>query len=353
MPPILDQIPPLRPGSLQDCSMSGLDIPDSSALQVLTTYSKTVRWTLISREVAKQPAPTATRSPSMTSSLLRSISDFYINASIATWRLVPGYFRIRTYHGLAFIGARLYGSTCSLKVQQLPFGLYLKTSEVTWHQGLANECGALQLVRCHTHIPAPRALDLVSDSGESYLLTSRAPGTRLGSCIDTLSEREVDILVSDLRQCMAELRRIPRLSAPNCAITNALGEACYDHRVNAGLEYDEDRGDFTGPFTDEREFNEILRSPVLPDVQHRAGHGIVFTHSDLNMRNILMQNGRFSTLVDWENPGWYPEYWDFTKAHYITKLRRRWLRIVDRVFNEHGEYEEELRTERRLWEYCF
>lgn len=246
----------------------------------------------------------------------------------------------------------MYGSTCSLNVQQLPFGMYLKTSSVTWHEGLANEYGALQLVRRHTHIPVPRPLDLVSNSDKSYLLISRVPGVRLGACIDTLIDDEVKILVCDLKKSLAELRAIPKVVAPKYAITNALGEACYDHRINACLDYDKDRGDFVGPFVNEDELNETLQTSALPGVSHHSGHKIVFTHGDLNMRNILIQNGRLSAIVDWENSGFYPEYWDYTKAHFITKLQQRWLRIVDEVFNEHGEFESELGTERQLWHYC-
>jgi len=172
----------------------------------------------------------------------------------------------------------------------------------------------------------------------SYLLTSQIPGLRLGVCIDTLSDREVDALISELQKCLAELRAIPKLVAPRYAITNAVGKACYDYRINAGLEYDEDRGDFVGPFLDEEEFNKTLQTPALPDVSHHSGHKIVFTHGDLNMRNVIVHDGRLSGIVDWENSGWYPEYWDYTKAYYVTKLKWRWLKMVNEIFEEYGGF---------------
>ncbi|KAK8063764.1 hypothetical protein PG996_008416, partial [Apiospora saccharicola] len=230
--------------------------------------------------------------------------------------------------------------------------MYLKTAGLTWHESLANEYGALSLMRQHTRMPVPRPLDLASDSDKSYLLTSRVSGVRLGSCIDTLSEDEEHLLVYDLQKYIGQLRAIPKDATSKYAIINAVNEACYDHRVNMSLDYDENRGDFVGPFVNEEQFNEILQTPALPGVSHCSGHKIVFTHSDLNMRNVLVHNGRLSGIVDWENSGWYPEYWDYTKAHFITKLRRRWLRIVDVVFKQYGDYENELATERQLWDYC-
>lgn len=96
-----------------------------------------------------------------------------------------------------------------------------------------------------------------------------------------------------------------------------------------------------------------MRCGALPDLTHRTDHAIVFTHADLNMRNILVDGGRFSGLVDWENSGWYPEYWDYTKARYTTKLKQRWLKMVDEIFEEFGGYGEELDIETQLWHYCF
>ncbi|POR32239.1 Uncharacterized protein TPAR_07550 [Tolypocladium paradoxum] len=350
-PSIMDKTPLLRHGSFTDHSSSSMDTPDVSALQLLSQFAKPIRWNHVAREMAGKKPQAVTSLPLF--SPCRFFSEHGATALIIAWRMVPTSIRIRAYHGLAFLGAHIYGANCSLKVQQLPFGIYLKRTSVEWHEGLANEYGALQLVRRHTCIPVPHPLDLASNSEESYLLTCRVPGHRLGMCIDTLSDDEANTLLYDLQKCLTELRAIPKEVAPEYAITNALGKACYDYRINAGLDYDEDRGDFVGPFVSEEEFNETLKVGALPNTSHRSGHKIVFTHGDLNMRNVLVRDGRLSGIVDWENAGWYPEYWEYTKAHYITKLKRRWLRIVDELFKEHGDFEEELATEHQLWSYCF
>lgn len=273
-----------------------MDVPDISALKVLACFAKPIRWTYVAREIArKQPyAPCA----SPLSSLGCFLLDCCTPALLATWLKVPDTVRIRVYRILALLGAYIYGPTCSLKVQQLPFGMYLKTTSLEWQEGLANEHGALQLVRRHTHIPVPRTLDLVSDSTDSYLLTSRVAGYCLGMCIDTLSDQEVKTLVRDLQKGLAALRAIPKLVAPEYAITNAVGKACLDYRINAGLDYDESRGDFVGPFANEEEFNHLLQVGALPDIAHRSGHRVVFTHADLNLRNILVHNGKLAGLVD-------------------------------------------------------
>ncbi|KAG4429124.1 hypothetical protein IFR05_015392 [Cadophora sp. M221] len=70
-----------------------------------------------------------------------------------------------------------------------------------------------------------------------------------------------------------------------------------------------------GPFDSEKDFNDYLitqdrlRSPI-----HSTSHKITFTHADLNLTNILVDGNRLFGLVDFGCAGFYPEYWEFTKA---------------------------------------
>ncbi|KAL2815991.1 hypothetical protein BJX63DRAFT_430584 [Aspergillus granulosus] len=80
-----------------------------------------------------------------------------------------------------------------------------------------------------------------------------------------------------------------------------------------------------GPFESEQDFNRFIladlvkSAPVL--LQHYAEHAlqdtheIVFTHADIAPRNILVdENAQITALLDWEDAGWYPEYWEYIKA---------------------------------------
>lgn len=98
---------------------------------------------------------------------------------------------------------------------------------------------------------------------------------------------------------------------------------------------------------------EMMRCRALPGLVHRGGHEIVFTHGDLNLRNVMVKDGKLSGVVDWATAGWYPEYWDYTKGHFVTKMHWRWLKMLDKVFEELGDYREELATEKKLWEYYY
>ncbi|KAG7407638.1 hypothetical protein Forpe1208_v013520 [Fusarium oxysporum f. sp. rapae] len=175
-------------------------------------------------------------------------------------------------------------------------------------------------------------------------------GQRLGSYIDILSGHDLDIFTRDMQRYLTQLRSISRHGTPKYEISNAIGGPCYDYRIIAAHDYDKERGDFFGPCTDEEDFNNIPQTPALPDVFHSTGHKIVFTHPDINMRNVLMHNGRTSGIVDWENSGWFPDYWEYTKAHYVTKLNKRWLAVVNRILESFDDFKLDLAIERRLWE---
>ncbi|KAG4273137.1 hypothetical protein FPRO04_09974 [Fusarium proliferatum] len=261
-PSIVDRIPTVRRGRFTDHSNSGIETPEIILLLATSRFSKSIRWSLVGREIANRPRQAATNTPF--ASPWPNILEYFALAFASICRLMPGRLRIGIYQSLKSSGVRTYGPSSSLKVQQLPFGMYLKTTHCDDYQALANEFGALKLVRDQTQVPVPRPLDLVSDADTSYLLTTTITGQRLGSYIDVLSDDDLDIFKRDMQKYMAQLR-----------------------------------------------------------------------------------------IVDWENSGWFPDYWEYTKAHYVTKLNRRWLAVVDRVFETFGDFKLNLAIERRLWEYCF
>jgi hypothetical protein len=152
-----------------------------------------------------------------------------------------------------------------------------------------------------------------------------------------------------LKDYLAELKAIPNPFSPDKAISNTLGEACRDRRIRGAMP--------VGPFANEAAFSQVLR---FSDEPARRGHKIVFTHADLNPRNILVDRVTLSDgstgwcvkgIVDWENAGYYPEYWECTKALFEGfRWPRRYNVWIQGVFNEFGDYSQEIDVERRSWE---
>ena len=265
-----------------------------------------------------------------------------------SWLKVPPAIRIWTYEVLKKIGCYMYGATKPHCVQRLPFNLILKWS--LFPAGHVNEARAMDLLEQYTEVPAPRTIDRVNGSQLSYLLMTRLPGTILGPVLYRFTNAEVVQLVEDLRRVIWQMRNIKNPYGPKVVICNAAGRGCYDFRINDSVR----RDDLI--FESEAKFNERLTIGVIDeDLQKVAGahsiaHRICFTHGDLNMQNILVDKGRLSGIVDWENAGWFPEYWDYTKIHYIVfRASKRYLDdVVDRVF---PDYKRELEGELALFRY--
>ncbi|KAL2856775.1 hypothetical protein BJX68DRAFT_229451 [Aspergillus pseudodeflectus] len=199
----------------------------------------------------------------------------------------------------------------SVWTQRLPFGLYMKRCRAP-----RNEAHVLKLVENYTTIPAPRLTDTWEHNGVSNLLMTRVCGVRVGDVCHRMSYAERDRFADNMRDCIAQLRRIPN-TTPYLSC-DALGNGIVDHRIPDG-----GRG---GPFKTEADFNNHLASHLggsyakvaeWREFTPREHSKFYFTHSDLHPTNLLVENGRLSAIVDWESAGFRPEYWEFTKAMYV------------------------------------
>lgn len=102
-----------------------------------------------------------------------------------------------------------------------------------------------------------------------------------------------------------------------------------------------------GPFTTVKEFHDWLSSMVkLGKEQHWPGidpseipdpwrqslpddSAVVFTHADLHRSNILISPEKphcIISIIDWQQSGWYPDYWEFCKAEYTADHRSEWVK---------------------------
>ncbi|KAF2473270.1 uncharacterized protein BDR25DRAFT_341390 [Lindgomyces ingoldianus] len=264
------------------------------------------------------------------------------------WIHTPVFFRAFAYKRLASIATRLYGYTGSERIHRLPFNLYLRVGSSHWASKHQAEFESLRLVEKHTQVPAPRGIDAIQYSDSSFLLMTGLSGKGIGLMLATMTDEQVDAVVQDLKGYIAELRHIPNKTGSGFQICNALGGGILDWRIG-----DSQRKELR--FQDETAFNKCLTHdlPLNEDAwkqisrPHSARHDIVFTHADLNLRNILVdRNGKISGIVDWECAGWFPEYWEYSKMHFTVRHTARWIAdVVDQVF---PGYRDELYVEDML-----
>ncbi|TVY37481.1 hypothetical protein LSUB1_G004491 [Lachnellula subtilissima] len=336
---------------LGDHSRLGIEKVDPRFIGTHARLSASIRWldiaTQISRNIKVQSLSSIDRLNHSTAvPQPEKRSQFHIfgllkTALLAVWLIVPDIMRIVTYKMLQKVGYHLYGKpNANELVQRLPFGLYLKYSGDP--DVFCNEFNALKMVGQYTSVPVPRPLDLVirptksNDpfySHDAYLLTSRVPGIPLARCYDMLSDEDGAEFVARMQLYLTQIRAIPKVVSPEYAICDTLGGACRDPRIKDANP--------VGPFLDEATFSQVLRKP---DESSRRGHEIV-------RRPDGTRGWTVTGIVDWETSGYYPEYWDYTKALFEGfRYTERWRDFMHDIFRGFGDLSKEFEVEKRSWE---
>ncbi|CAP80413.1 Pc12g07860 [Penicillium rubens Wisconsin 54-1255] len=191
------------------------------------------------------------------------------------------------------------------------------------------ELAALKYVAEHTSIPVPKVFNTHYHDGDLYIEMEIIRGMNLEAAWyhSHLSQDQKKDIIAEVAGHISQLRKLepPR---EGMVASASLGEAM-DHRVGSCT---------FGPFTSHKGFHSYLRAnaPIEdcnevfgPEVTecHSRHYRSCFTHADIAPRNIMVDDGKVSAIVDWQFGGWYPEYWEYTKAHYGQIDRPEWRRL--------------------------
>ena len=347
---------------LGDHSRRGTSPVDARFIGTHARFSTSIRWIIIEQRILSRKQGThgslsdarrLSPSPLRRQGFLAGFTELLKPAFLLVWRLLPEKVRFFAYECLRKVGSILYDYEGN-NVQRMPFGLFLK---YPGDPGLCrNEFHTLQMIRKYTCIPAPRPLDIavVASSGylfrqKEYLLMTQMPGRQATDCYEELSDDEMTTFVQEMQAIVSQIRSIPKLVGDGYAICDSLGGPIRDHRIRDATPF--------GPFANEDGFNALLRNP---DDSSRKGHEAVFTHADLNFRNILIDEAsnedgtigwNVTGIVDWETAGFYPEYWEYTKMLFESFRYEERLKIqIHRIFGAFGDYSKEVEVEKRSWE---
>ncbi|KAG0159976.1 hypothetical protein PDIDSM_7503 [Penicillium digitatum] len=212
----------------------------------------------------------------------------------------------------------------------------------------APELAALKYVAEHTSIPVPKVFNFHHYDNSLYIEMEYVRGMSLEAAWyhGRLTQDQKKDIITQVAGYISQLRGLkpPREGI----VASASFDEALDHRV----------GSYPfGPFTSHEGFHTYLRANVPiedcnevigPEVTecHTRHYRSCFTHADVAPGNIIVDNGKVSAIVDWQFGGWYPEYWEYTKAHYGQIDRPEWY---DGLENAMERYDEELGAERTLW----
>lgn len=228
-----------------------------------------------------------------------------------------------------------------------------KVTRVSRHRLIKGPCQspeleAMRYVAEHTSIPLPRTHAIHIHDDLLYIEMEYVEGTDLAVAWMTegfLSADQKKTIFEIIMRYMGQLRE---LTPPTQDIVaSALQNAAYDYRIGSR---------FFGPFSHD-DFHSLLRGKLLVEhianvfgeeaaKVHNQSYRTYFTHADLIPRNIIVRDRRVVSIIDWAFSGWYPEYWEFTKAHYDLFPLKNWYAGL---YEAIPRYDTELIAERSLW----
>ncbi|KAG7288259.1 hypothetical protein NEMBOFW57_007790 [Staphylotrichum longicolle] len=217
-----------------------------------------------------------------------------------------------------------------------------------------NEGHALLLLAKYPSVPAPRLYAMYREGNRLFLVMEFKQGTQLSTVWDGLSEHNKLNIAGRLRDIFTQVRQIP---SPG-VFGNVTGGPLR-HRFFSSAE---PAPELNGPFREERDFSVAMArrsrsnwesngyKPWTSEFLERhlptalAGHPSVFTHDDLQRKNVLVsqvvappdsgspdENGeksRVTAALDWEEAGWYPSYREYAAAFVDFVWNDDWPRRV-------------------------
>ncbi|KAF2762717.1 hypothetical protein EJ05DRAFT_534213 [Pseudovirgaria hyperparasitica] len=198
-----------------------------------------------------------------------------------------------------------------------------------------------------SQVPKLYAMYRIPSTGHMCLIMQRMPGETLDSLWPGLSEFEKSEVCTKLKELFTLIRDIP---AP--PLYGSVDGSRFDHYLFYSRERDRE---ICGPFDSEEQFNGALvkrlrfdwarmgRHSFRADFYERnlgktlAGHRPVFSHSDLQRKNVVVlrdaSRGFEVSLIDFEEAGWFPTYWEYFTALQGVSWDDDWAEQIEKILD--------------------
>ncbi|RHZ49084.1 hypothetical protein CDV55_101117 [Aspergillus turcosus] len=222
-------------------------------------------------------------------------------------------------------------SLCGRTIVRVSNNLVVKSGNLRSH-----EAQTLRFIATNTTIPVPTVHDIHWQDGQVVsIVMDYMPGKRLDEAWDTLDANQKLSIADELHSYINQLRNLKG---------DYIGAIDRGKAIIGQLASIEG-----GPFDSEQQFNEFILGDIVksaPDIlRHYAksalldNHEIVFTHADFAPRNILVEGGHVTAILDWEYAGWYPEHWEYIQALRQLRPMPDWPEYLSRILPPRYERE--------------
>ena len=249
------------------------------------------------------------------------------------------------------IGRVLFPAYLGFRTRRIGLNTFLKAGR---HIDIT-EAETMRYVANNTFIPVPKVQQVWHQDEVTYITMDIVDGKELCEAWRNMSDKKKRWVVEQLKGYLGQLRALkPPIEGAVVSVTG--GPLRDGSRV--GLER-------FGPFQSHDDFHQFLRGggvgipietfeKIIASEKvvksHRQHYATKFTHGDFAPRNIMVKrDGTISAIVDWDSAGWFPEYWEYTKAMFTPYAKDDWIESIGEMT---GRYDEQLAGERQLYQLC-
>lgn len=186
---------------------------------------------------------------------------------------------------------------------------YLSPSERRW-----DEHNVLKHIQDLTQIPVQDVIfEWVDDTSTHFIIKRTITGISLNHIWCTLSDEEKEDYAKQTWDCLEQLRDLHQGSMSRVDLA-----PLYDPVLFGDLHPRPH-----GPFFTVDDFWATLVKPFAHKLSAAALERLrgempdprpfTYTHGDLGLGNIIVNQGRVSGIIDWEWSGYFPSWWESTK----------------------------------------
>lgn len=208
-------------------------------------------------------------------------------------------------------------------------------------EGPKTEVNTLNHLAAYPDIPAPKVLhNWVDNNGRYFVLQRRIQGQTLEQAWPSLSESQKTAIADQVVEVRNELRSITSTS-----IQSVDQASCYPGLLFSDRE---SHGPFHSDFELWDAISLTLHDPPRRVFPQRALENLkkrlpqcepyVLTHCDLNLGNIMIENGELAGILDWEFAAYYPIWYEYVSASWgWTEEDAKWKRLLQERLILHGD----------------
>ncbi|KIM46577.1 hypothetical protein M413DRAFT_441664 [Hebeloma cylindrosporum] len=182
------------------------------------------------------------------------------------------------------------------------------------------EAMALVYIKQRTSIPVPEVRLCFQDNEKTYIVMDRIKGRTLDDCLkgSTITNEQLRSVAAQLGDFVLQLRSLDAKKSMGSWPSGPFDNLFFDPPPLC-------------EFQDMAEFHSYwiwrlgshMGLPEIPSaLRENQPCKVVLTHGDLAPRNILVDGGEITGVVDWETLGWYPDFWERMAASRVLETQQ-------------------------------